>query len=623
MTTTADKPPPAALDKNEVKAAIAANPRGFYGRAVPGAKLKSDDDRWKMLCPFHPDGDPSLTIYPDGKWHCFGCEDHGDGIDFLGRLHGLEFADALREAAGILGMAATPARQKPEPVRYQVRDADGTLLATHCRLDLPDGQKKIWWEPKGVKPPTLPLYGLPALLAASPGEPVFLCEGEKATDALTRAGKCAVGTYGTGAMPCDESLQPLLGRIVILWSDADGPGRAHMHEIGTRLQALGGEPYLLTWADAPEKGDAADFLATNDAAALDALMTSGGVSPFASVETAAPAEDVADKQLAVMPLTFAELESLVAETSWAWPGYLPNGALSILIAPPEAGKSYVGLDIMRCFATGADWPDGSPNENPPGHCLLIDYEGTIGEYIERAKGYGIPKDMLMGLHPDVMPFLTEPASFDAMRQWLAHAEVRFMFIDSWRDGAPGVTEESSTEVAPTLQPLKLLARDFGIPILVAHHTLKKGASYTLTMADARGSGAFAAAGRVMLGIDKPNPGSEARLLRVLKRNAGVKPDPLGFEMGPPNEDGTPSGIVWTDPVYRHRATPKMDQAREAIHNALRRQPLAHKDLRGILETAGVKRRTGDEALAAMREQGQVVAGADGRLGLVSPLEKVS
>ena len=32
----------------------------------------------KILCPFHDDHDPSLQIYPDGHFHCFVCQAHGD-----------------------------------------------------------------------------------------------------------------------------------------------------------------------------------------------------------------------------------------------------------------------------------------------------------------------------------------------------------------------------------------------------------------------------------------------------------------------------------------------------------------------------------------------------------------
>lgn len=44
------------------------------------------DYQHKIHCPFHADSTPSFVVYPDGKWHCFGCQKHGDLFDFLGLI---------------------------------------------------------------------------------------------------------------------------------------------------------------------------------------------------------------------------------------------------------------------------------------------------------------------------------------------------------------------------------------------------------------------------------------------------------------------------------------------------------------------------------------------------------
>jgi hypothetical protein len=53
--------------------------------------LTNDD---KVSCPFHEDPTPSLQIYPD-HWHCFGCGEHGDRIDWLVRVEGMDRAEAI------------------------------------------------------------------------------------------------------------------------------------------------------------------------------------------------------------------------------------------------------------------------------------------------------------------------------------------------------------------------------------------------------------------------------------------------------------------------------------------------------------------------------------------------
>jgi DNA polymerase len=57
------------------------------------ASLPLTDDN-KVSCPFHEDPTPSLQIYPD-HWHCFGCSEHGDRIDWLVRIEGMNRAEAI------------------------------------------------------------------------------------------------------------------------------------------------------------------------------------------------------------------------------------------------------------------------------------------------------------------------------------------------------------------------------------------------------------------------------------------------------------------------------------------------------------------------------------------------
>jgi hypothetical protein len=66
------------------------------------------------LCPFHDDRTPSFTVDPEKqRFKCFGCGAGGDVIDFIQRLHSLDFKDALKH----LGM--TPG--KPPQVNPKER----------------------------------------------------------------------------------------------------------------------------------------------------------------------------------------------------------------------------------------------------------------------------------------------------------------------------------------------------------------------------------------------------------------------------------------------------------------------------------------------------------------------
>ena len=50
----------------------------------------------KALCPFHNDRHPSLYV-ADDHYYCFACREHGDVIDFVGRLFQLSPYNAARK----------------------------------------------------------------------------------------------------------------------------------------------------------------------------------------------------------------------------------------------------------------------------------------------------------------------------------------------------------------------------------------------------------------------------------------------------------------------------------------------------------------------------------------------
>lgn len=62
------------------------------------------DDRsgaW-ALCPMHGDTNPSLRVYADGHWHCFGCGAHGgDALDLYAAMHKLTLREAIAQLGGL------------------------------------------------------------------------------------------------------------------------------------------------------------------------------------------------------------------------------------------------------------------------------------------------------------------------------------------------------------------------------------------------------------------------------------------------------------------------------------------------------------------------------------------
>ena len=187
------------------------------------------------------------------------------------------------------GSARSASEGAARETRYPLRNRTGKVVAVHVRFDYPDGTKEVKWQQpngartlNGTKLADLPFYGVhelhPEVML------VVVTEGEKARDELERALREAgitpeqVGVVGTvtgaSGTPSKEVLEVLRGLEVVLWPDADGPGREHMERVGGLLGGIAALVRVFDWPEAPEKGDAADHPAviSGGEKALDRLL---------------------------------------------------------------------------------------------------------------------------------------------------------------------------------------------------------------------------------------------------------------------------------------------------------------------------------------------------------------
>lgn len=257
-----------------------------------GVAIKPDGDEWIACCPFHSEDTGSFTIFTGKdhveRFHCFGCSERGDVLDFVQKIKGVKLPEAIRIlGGGKSGPNITPRRVEVRDVYADIialdpprelepgdkvrlynpkragterewgsftpslvhayRRADGSLMGYVLRHDLPEGRKEtpmVMWVrlPNGKEcwsrfpfPRPRLLYGLDALRDGQ----VIVVEGEKCRDALAEfLGRNVVSWPGgtEGAKHADWS--PLAGRPVVIWPDADHPGIGTANEIAATVTAL-------------------------------------------------------------------------------------------------------------------------------------------------------------------------------------------------------------------------------------------------------------------------------------------------------------------------------------------------------------------------------------------------
>ncbi|MBA3686200.1 MAG: DNA primase [Planctomycetes bacterium] len=69
--------------------------------------LKKAGGNWAGCCPFHSERTPSMHVYDDGHYHCFGCGAHGDVFSLIRDKEHLDFTDAVELLARRAGIEVT------------------------------------------------------------------------------------------------------------------------------------------------------------------------------------------------------------------------------------------------------------------------------------------------------------------------------------------------------------------------------------------------------------------------------------------------------------------------------------------------------------------------------------
>jgi hypothetical protein len=485
------------------------------------------------------DAHPSARWNPEREvWHCDVCNAGGGVVDLARRL-------------GI--SPATGSNAQRETGRWEIRDLTGEVKAIHVRLEpgrngkpkeyfweRPDGRKGLG----GIPVADLPLYGI-GKVAQAPRKRVVLVEGQKATDALTARGILAVGTVtGAATIPSDAVLRDLVGHDVVLWSDADKPGRQHMRRIAERLQVLGITHRVADpWPDATGGADAADFPGTTDEllACMDALIQDAVIlerpeapRSAASSTLAGDSRDQLDVRSVASEETSPEQPWLrLADVEpeavvWLWAGRIPLGKVTLLEGDPDEGKSCVAIDIAARVTCGIAMPNTcDPARDPEGVVFVTAEDGLADTIRPRLDAAGGDPKRVLVFRLDELPQIDE-AGLQTIERAMRACRAGLLVMDPLNAFLPEhVDTYKDHHIRRALAPLAALAARTGAAVLVIRHLNKSGGQN----AKYRGGGSIGIIGAARSALlAAPDPDDPSRkVLAVNKHNLAREVPALGYE----------------------------------------------------------------------------------------------
>lgn len=535
---------------------------------------KRNGKGWAARCPAHEDKHPSLSI------------SEGEGGRALVHCHA---ACTPEEIVAALGMTLAdlmpdaPARPSSKPARKPTPKASATRTAATfptaadavAELERQYGARAAVWtypnaqgEPVGLvvrwntptgktirpisKTPAgwiiggmsepRPLYRLPELLTRT-GEPVIVCEGEKATDAVAALGLLATTSPHGSKSAGKADWTTLADREVIILPDHDEAGAKYARDVANILATLTPAATVRVvrladaWPDLPDGGDMADVVeAGNDADAIKAKLAG-------LVEKATP------KPTGPVLVCLADVEP--HEIKWLWRGRVPMGRITLLVGRPGEGKSFLTCDMASRVSTGTPWPDGS--ECPTGSVILISAEDDPGDTIRPrldAHSADVRKVHLLSavrrMDQDGQPYevLFSLADVAALESALkALPDCRLIVVDPIGSFLGGKTDaHRDNEVRSVLAPVAKLAEKYGPAVLVVAHRRKSAGSIADDLA--LGSRAFTAIARAVWHLSRDKDNKARRLLLPGKSNLAPEGNGLAFTIL-----GDPAAVAWEhDPV---------------------------------------------------------------------------
>jgi len=371
---------------------------------------------------------------------------------------------------------------------------------------------------------------------------VVIVEGEKCADALaglTREVGVLSWLGGSGAV-LRTDWDALAGREVILWPDADDPGREAMARLAGELDRIGAAKVLMIDPE-EERPDGWDVA---DAIAKESWGWEEVERYLLRAERVDEKENRRIRRVAEQVLVSAD-EIEPDRIEWIWEPYLPAGAVTLMAGAPGCGKSFLSTALAASLSRGLIPFHRTRTEEIRTAILSLE-DDPARTIVPRLKACEADLGEIVIFdwrHPEAdsletlsMREGTEGELLRVLREGVDLHGIRLVIIDTLTAFTPArVDGHEAVAVRQMMKPLARFASDCGVAVLVICHARKRSSHDSThgVQATVLGSVDYVAACRSALLVQKDPKADEgtAGVMTHAKCNFGPLGASLSFSIG--------------------------------------------------------------------------------------------
>ena len=457
-------------------------------------------------CPAHDDHDPSLSHWEDNDGnaavHCFaGC--------------------TLEEIAAALDLPVSgffvngDQKTTSDVIWYPYYDADGMLVYWRIRWPRGSSQRFSYRHPsdgpngwaKGLGGATPTLYRLPQLIeTVGKDEWIILVEGERDVHTAEALGLTAT-TSGSAESWRDEFAAYFDEAKVLVIPDDDPAGKKYLAAISKSLRKRG-KVKLAVAVDVPYGNDLTGWVEATDndwvGLRIRRLLAETEHRPPARE----PTTEDGDEPLTVHLIAADTLKP--EPVRWAAEGYVPLGAVTLIVARKGEGKSTIAYDKLAA-ATRGKLPGDLHEPSTVIIATAEDHRTQVALPRLMAAGADLSRVKFVVVRSDDMERgLDLPDDLPDLEKRIEQVGARFLFIDPLVAHMPvAIDSHKDQHVRRVLAPLTAIAERHDLAVLASIHFNKAPSVDVLTRIS--GSGGIANAARCIL-CCATDPEDESRRL---------------------------------------------------------------------------------------------------------------